>query len=125
MALSLTSSPDRAAVPGPARWMGIEVRFLRLDPAEMASYVATSESLDKASGYGIQGQAQSFVEWIRGSYYNVVGLPIRQVLRALRAAGLDRATGGSSRQRQGLSWAVQTIPPLICGLASQMNRRLL
>lgn len=52
----------------------------------LAAYVATKESLDKAGAYGIQERAAFLVERIEGSYTNVVGLPLCEVVAALRRA---------------------------------------
>ena len=60
------------------------VRFARLEPAEIESYVATGEPLDKAGAYGIQGRAAAFVKSIEGDYYNVVGLPLSRLRAVLR-----------------------------------------
>lgn len=64
------------------------VEFADLSPAEIAWYVASGESMDKAGGYGIQGLASRFVTRITGSYTNVVGLPIAVVYRMCTKAGL-------------------------------------
>ena len=64
------------------------VEFAGLLPAEIAWYVASGESMDKAGGYGIQGLASRFVTRIVGSYTNVVGLPIAVVYRMCTKAGL-------------------------------------
>ena len=64
-----------------------EVSFATLAPAEIESYVATGEPLDKAGGYGIQGFGGRFVERIEGCYLNVVGLPLERVYRMLRELG--------------------------------------
>ena len=61
------------------------VRFLPLSEHEIAAYAASGEPFDKAGGYGIQGRAAAFVTHIVGSYTNVVGLPLAQVLERLRA----------------------------------------
>ena len=61
------------------------VQFTHLTEEDLAWYVATGESADKAGGYGIQGLASRFVERIEGSYGNVVGLPVSVVDRLLRA----------------------------------------
>lgn len=53
-----------------------EVTFAPLTDREIARYVATGEPLDKAGAYGIQGRAALFIPSIRGSYSNVVGLPL-------------------------------------------------
>ncbi len=50
---------------------------------ELERYLDTDEWRDKAGGYGIQGHAAGFVTHIQGSYTNVVGLPLAQVLHAL------------------------------------------
>jgi septum formation protein len=64
------------------------VEFAPLSPAEIAWYVASGESMDKAGGYGIQGFAARFVTRIAGSYSNVVGLPIAVVYQMCTKAGL-------------------------------------
>lgn len=53
-----------------------EVTFADLTDREIDHYVATGEPLDKAGAYGIQGRAALFIPSIRGSYSNVVGLPL-------------------------------------------------
>lgn len=53
-----------------------EVTFARLTDREIEQYAATGEPLDKAGAYGIQGRAALFIPSIRGSYSNVVGLPL-------------------------------------------------
>ena len=57
-------------------------------PAERAAYWATGEPADKAGAYAIQGLAAVFVERLDGSYSGVMGLPLFETARLLRAAGL-------------------------------------
>ena len=64
------------------------VLFRELSDAEIRSYVATGEPLDKAGAYAIQGLASRFVARIQGSYSNVVGLPLSLVYRLCKAQGL-------------------------------------
>jgi septum formation protein len=64
-----------------------QVRFLPMTPEEIAWYVATGEPHGKAGAYAIQGRASRFVEWIEGSYSNVVGLPISLVYQLLKRLG--------------------------------------
>jgi len=64
------------------------VRFRQLSIAEIASYVATGDGIDKAGGYGIQGLGAVLVEELEGSYTNVVGLPLGPVITALASVGL-------------------------------------
>ncbi|MDA3873160.1 MAG: Maf family protein [Kiritimatiellae bacterium] len=59
------------------------VTFRRLGPDEIHTYVESGEPLDKAGAYGIQGNAAAFVKKIDGSYTNVVGLPLAEVVEAL------------------------------------------
>ncbi len=61
-----------------------DVTFYELSDAEIEAYIATGEPMDKAGAYGIQGQyGRMLVEKIDGDFYNVVGLPIAKVVRAL------------------------------------------
>lgn len=64
------------------------VAFRRLGPAGIERYVATGEGFDKAGGYAIQGAGAQLVERIEGSYTNVVGLPLCEVISALERHGL-------------------------------------
>lgn len=79
------------AVPGNAcaveRVSTTAVTFYRLEPAEIAEYVATGEPMDKAGAYGIQGRAAALVERIEGDYFTVVGFPLGAFLRDLRRLG--------------------------------------
>ena len=40
--------------------------------------------MDKAGAYGIQGKGALFVEWIKGDYFNVVGLPLCRLAQVLK-----------------------------------------
>lgn len=59
------------------------VRFLPLTAEEIAWYVASGEPYGKAGAYAIQGRGARFIDWIEGSWSNVVGLPIATVHRLL------------------------------------------
>ena len=59
------------------------VRFLPLNEAEIAWYVASGEPDGKAGAYAIQGRGARFIDWIEGSWSTVVGLPIATVYRLL------------------------------------------
>lgn len=61
-----------------------EVWFRHLQPREIARYVATGDSLDKAGAYGIQSLGGHLVDRVEGSYTNVIGLPLTEVLVALQ-----------------------------------------
>ncbi len=61
------------------------VTFRDLSDPEIERYVATGEPMDKAGAYGIQGHGGSLVAHVDGSYTNVVGLPLAEVLSAIEA----------------------------------------
>lgn len=65
------------------------VFFRNVLEREIDWYWQTGEQQDKAGGYAIQGKGGLFVSSIAGSYTNVVGLPMTEVVTALREAGLD------------------------------------
>jgi septum formation protein len=58
-----------------------------LSDADIRSYVATEEPMDKAGAYAIQGIASRWISRIEGDYFNVVGLPMALVWRMLREHG--------------------------------------
>jgi septum formation protein len=65
-----------------------KVRFSAFPKSVALAYVATGESLDKAGAYGIQGKGIFLVKEITGSYSNVVGLPINELLDILQVNGV-------------------------------------
>ncbi len=63
------------------------VFFNSLSEADIATYIATGEPMDKAGAYAIQGIASRWIPSFEGNYGNVVGLPVELVCRMLRRAG--------------------------------------
>ena len=63
------------------------VKFKRLDINEISYYLATNEWQGKAGAYGIQGIAASFINFLSGSYSNVVGMPLAELYRMLLSIG--------------------------------------
>lgn len=88
------------------RLLGVEVTrvwFKGLRTEEMAWYLGTGEWRDKAGAYGIQGKGAFLVARIEGSYSNVVGLPLAQVVDALAAFGVFPSPGtGLARAKEVL-----------------------
>lgn len=68
------------------------VHFRPLSDRAIREYLAKVNPLDKAGAYAAQGHGTEIIERIEGSYSNVVGLPMEETERALRAFGVN-ATG--------------------------------
>ncbi|GAB6008262.1 Maf-like protein [Dysgonomonas reticulitermitis] len=67
-----------------------EVRFAKLQEDEIEYYVTKYKPLDKAGAYGVQEWIGYIaVEYISGSYYNIMGLPIQRLYHELKQF-LDR-----------------------------------
>jgi septum formation protein len=58
-----------------------EVWFRRLGPADVDWYLRSGEWRERAGGYAIQGRGAALVERIAGDYWNVVGLPVAELVR--------------------------------------------
>ncbi len=86
-ALAALAPCPGGAAPAHAQTVTTRVTFRALTRGEAIAYVATGEGRDKAGGYAVQGGAAVFVERIDGSFTNVVGLPLCEVLVAMRALG--------------------------------------
>lgn len=70
-----------------ARTVETRVRMKRLSRQEIESYLACGEWRGKAGGYAIQGVAGAFIQKIVGSYSNIVGLPLIEVVGLLAGEG--------------------------------------
>ena len=62
-----------------------------LDNATIAAYIATGEPFGKAGAYGIQGHGAKLIEHLDGSHSGVMGMPIYETARLLRAHSLIAA----------------------------------
>jgi nucleoside triphosphate pyrophosphatase len=77
------ASPDAPAAH--AQTVTTHVTFRALATGEARAYARTGEGRDKAGAYAVQGRAAAFIERIDGSYTGVAGLPLCEVVVALRA----------------------------------------
>lgn len=66
-----------------------QVRFKKLNEAEIGHYLEHEEFMDKAGAYAIQGRAAVFVERIEGCYFNVMGLPLNLFYGMLEERGVN------------------------------------
>ena len=66
-----------------------QVKWRELTKEEIVTYIKTGEPLDKAGGYGIQGGGKNFVVSFVGSFDNIVGLPVDEVISCLNELGCD------------------------------------
>jgi septum formation protein len=78
----------------------VSVTFRPLTLAEIDSYVATGEPMDKAGAYGIQGYGATIVERIEGDYFAVMGLPLVRLVRLLAERGIKYEFGKLSPPAQ-------------------------
>jgi len=74
-----------------------DVQFKDLTAEEIDWYVQTGEPFDKAGAYAIQGMGTFLVRRINGSYTNVVGLPVCEVIEALLKIGVVAMNASSAK----------------------------
>jgi septum formation protein len=72
------------------------VHFAPLSDDDIIQYLATDEPYDKAGAYAIQGRAGRYIPRIEGCYFNVVGLPLARLSRALAELGWPEDWAASS-----------------------------
>jgi len=65
------------------------VEFAKLTEEDCKEYCKTNEPFDKAGSYGIQGYGSAFIKKINGSYSNIVGLPIYELVKLLKELGIS------------------------------------
>ncbi len=63
------------------------VTFRSLTDADLDAYIASGEWRDRAGAYAIQGIGSGLVKSVDGDYFNVVGLPVAQLVRLLASVG--------------------------------------
>jgi septum formation protein len=69
------------------RTVRTDVFIKRMTKQDIEAYISKGESMDKAGAYAAQGFGMVLIEKISGSYTNVVGLPVVQVLADLKLLG--------------------------------------
>lgn len=82
-----------------SRVIRTSVRFKAMTEEEISWYIASGEPMDKAGAYAVQGIASMFISGIRGSYTNVIGLPVSELYDDLKTFGLTfqgTGRGGSA-----------------------------
>jgi septum formation protein len=78
------------------------VLFRAISEDELAWYVRSREPYDKAGAYAVQGQGAFFIRGIRGSYTNVMGLPLCEVVDVLKKVGAVAFTAGEKGQKDNV-----------------------
>lgn len=64
------------------------VTFRSLTDADLDAYIASGEWRERAGAYAIQGIGSGLVKSVEGDYFNVVGLPVAQLMRLLASVGV-------------------------------------
>ena len=64
------------------------IKLKHLSDKEIKYYVSTEEGIGKASGCNIEGTLDCFVKKIIGSYSNIIGLPMCDVINSLQSFGI-------------------------------------
>ncbi|MCC2646826.1 MAG: maf [Rickettsiaceae bacterium] len=64
------------------------IKYKRLTKDEIAYYLKIGEGVGKSGGTTIQGISQIFIEWMSGSYSNIIGLPLHELYLILNGFGI-------------------------------------
>jgi len=80
----------RRAADGLSREMGVssEVTFKALDDARIDHYLSKVETLDKAGAYSVQDHTDLIIASYKGSFTNIMGLPLEETKQILTQCGL-------------------------------------
>ena len=66
-----------------------KVKFKEFTEKEISDYIKTGEPLDKAGAFAILGRAGIFIEKVDGCFFNIVGLPLFKLNKALNQLGVS------------------------------------
>jgi septum formation protein len=65
-----------------------EVKIKKLSSPEISNYIKTKEPMDKAGAFAVQGVGAALIEWSRGDYHGILGLPLFKLAKNLRKLGI-------------------------------------
>ena len=65
------------------------VKFERLGHEELQNYVSSNNGIGVAGGFAIQNIGETLLQWMRGSYSGIVGLPLCETVNLLKGLGYD------------------------------------
>ncbi|MGB9681756.1 MAG: Maf family protein [bacterium] len=65
------------------------VKFRRLKEKDIEEYLDVGDYLDKAGSYAIQEDGAKLIEYIKGCYYNVMGLPIFRIMEVIKSLKIE------------------------------------
>lgn len=65
-----------------------QVRFANNSEKLLKAYAHTGEGLDKAGAYAVQGRGATLISGVEGSWTNIVGLPVAELMQTLLEKGL-------------------------------------
>ena len=65
------------------------IKFKRLGHEELQNYVASNNGIGAAGGFAIQNIGETLLQWMRGSYSGIVGLPLCETVNLLKGLGYD------------------------------------
>lgn len=82
-----------ASGPGVTEVADTKVTFKQLTDDDVSWYLATGEWREAAGAYRIQGRGACLIDYIEGSYTNVVGLPLERIYGILGTLGYQLETG--------------------------------
>ena len=72
-----------------SRTVTTQVFFKKITPAEIKKYIDSGEPLGKAGAFAIQGKGAVFVKGIKGSYTNILGLPLYKISQEFKKFGIN------------------------------------
>lgn len=66
------------------------LKFKKLSDEDIEYYCHLKEGIGKAGGYTVSGYADSYIQYISGSFSNIIGLPLCETLNLLKSAGFKK-----------------------------------
>ncbi|OIO38292.1 MAG: septum formation protein Maf [Candidatus Omnitrophica bacterium CG1_02_49_10] len=76
-----------------------KIYMRRMTDKEIAGYFKKTSPLDKAGSFDIQGEGSLFIERIKGSFHNVVGLPVKKLSGILKKLGVRHNVPGDMYEK--------------------------
>jgi septum formation protein len=92
-AVSVISVKDGAINKSGSKVVVSQIKFKRISPEEMDNYLLSNLGIGNSGGINIESSGETLLQWIKGSYSGIIGLPLTETVNLLKGLGYGHSQG--------------------------------